>query len=168
MNHQIIMMTAGAFLWAGACSPSADNPEAESPAGDSAAVTEMDEPEMEEDDAVADMSDACPVIDSRNWSAWVNAMPGPDAKITLHVTGEIDLPTPGYEISWQAGMADRSMTPVQRLMLTLTPPDGMVAQVITTETVKYEGPALVKTYGGVIVMCGGEALAEIDDVTLAQ
>ncbi|WP_375207202.1 hypothetical protein [Hyphococcus sp.] len=111
---------------------------------------------------------ACPVIDSRDWAAWVNAMPGPDAKLTLHVAGEIDLPTPGYDISWQAGMADRSMTPVQRLILNLTPPDGMVAQVITTETVKYEGPALVENYGGVIVMCGGAPLAEITDVTVAR
>ncbi len=123
-----------------------------------------------EEDEMADGGEAtdCPVIDSRNWSAWVNAMPGPDAKLTLHVAGEIDLPTPGYNISWQEGMADRSMTPVQRLMLTATPPDGMVAQVITTENVKYEGPALVKTYGGVIVMCGGEPLAEIDDVVVAE
>ncbi|WP_428408055.1 hypothetical protein [Hyphococcus sp.] len=111
---------------------------------------------------------ACPVIDSRNWSAWVNAMPGPDAKLTLHVTGEIDLPTPGYDIAWEPGIADRSMTPVQRLMLTATPPEGMAAQVFTTETVKYEGPALVKTYGGVIVLCGGEPLAEITEVMVAE
>lgn len=119
-------------------------------------------------DDMPDHAMNCPVVESRDWAAWVNAMPGPDAKLTLHVTGEIDLPTPGYKIYWQAGMADRSMTPVQRLMLNLTPPDGTVIQMTTTEMVKYEGPALVENYGGVIVMCGGEPLAEITEVTVAR
>ena len=116
----------------------------------------------------ADDAGACPVLDSRNWTAWVNAMPGPDASPTLHVTGDVDMPTPGFVFEWREGIADRSATPVQRLTLTATPPDGMVAQVLTTETVRYEGPALVTNYGGVIVMCGGEPLAEITDVTVAQ
>ena len=116
----------------------------------------------------ADETAACPVLDSRDWTAWVNAMPGPDMKPTLHVAGEIDLPTPGYTIAWREGMADRSAMPVQRLILTATPPDGMVTQVVTPTPVKYEGPALVTTYGGIIVMCGGESLAEITEVTVAQ
>lgn len=138
---------------------------AEDAAGDAgaAAPQETQETAMPADDAAA-----CPVLESRNWTAWVNAMPGPDMKPALHVAGEIDLPTPGYTISWREGMADRSAMPVQRLMLTATPPGGMAAQVVTTESVKYEGPALVTTYGGIIVMCGGEPLAEITEVTVAQ
>jgi hypothetical protein len=162
MHIRLSLFTSIALIALAGCAPEADVDD-DAAVEEEAATMETEEPAM----AAAD-SEACPVIEGRNWAAWVNAMPGPDSQMTLHVTGEIDLPTPGYEISWSEGMADRSMTPVQRLMLTVTPPDGMVAQVITTESVHYEGPALVKTYGGVIVMCGGSPLAEIDDVTVAE
>ena len=71
---------------------------AEDAAGDAgaAAPQETQETAMPADDAAA-----CPVLESRNWTAWVNAMPGPDMKPALHVAGEIDLPTPGYTISWR-------------------------------------------------------------------
>lgn len=156
MHKRLSLFTSIALFALAGCAQEAEV------AQESAALTATEE------DAMPAADSACPVIDSRNWAAWVNAMPGPDSQMTLYVTGEIDLPTPGYKISWSEGMADRSMTPVQRLMLTATPPDGMAAQVITTESVRYEGPALVKTYGGVIVMCGGAPLAEIDDVTVAE
>jgi len=65
-------------------------------------------------------------------------------------------------------MADRSAIPLQRLHLTATPPDGMAAQVITTETVRYEGPAIAENYRAVAVMCGDVLLADITDVTTAQ
>ena len=165
MKYLSVIAMGAALFAAASCAPATDVDEG--PGADDAAVTNAQEEDLM---ATGEMNEtaSCPVLDSRNWSAWVNAMPGPDAKLTLHVTGEIDLPTPGYEVSWEEGMADRSMTPVQRLILTATPPDGMVAQVVTAETVAYEGPALVKTYKGVIVMCGGEPLAEINDVTIAE
>ncbi len=121
----------------------------------------------EEEAAMPDKGD-CPVIASRDWTAWVNAMPGPGAEATLIVEGAVDMPTPGYVFSWEAGMADRSAIPTQRLHLTATPPDGMVAQVITTETVRYDGPAIAKNYSGVMVMCGGELLAEITEIMTAE
>ncbi len=111
---------------------------------------------------------ACAVIESRTWAAWVNAMPGPKAANTLIVTGEIVLPTPGYTATLTAGMADRSARPVQQLILTLTPPDGVVAQVLTPTSVRYEGPAISQQYSGVRIMCGGAMLTEIDDVPVAQ
>lgn len=111
---------------------------------------------------------SCPVIESRTWAAWVNAMPGPKAANTLIVTGEIVLPTPGYTATLTAGMADRSARPVQQLILTLTPPDGVVAQVLTPTSVRYEGPAISQQYSGVRIMCGGAMLTEIDDVVVAR
>lgn len=111
---------------------------------------------------------ACAVIESRGWAAWVNAMPGPGATRQLIATGEIVLPTPGYKVAVTAGAADRSATPVQQLILDLTPPSGPVAQVLTTESVRYQGPAISMTYRGVRIMCGGAMLAEITDVPVAQ
>ena len=95
-------------------------------------------------------------------------MPGPDSRHTLHVSGEVDMPTPGYAFEWRVSAADRSATPVQRLLLTATPPDGMAAQVITTETVRYQGPAIAKLYKGILVMCGARVLADIPDVSIAE
>ena len=106
----------------------------------------------------------CAASASRDWSAWINRMPGPGATPTLHVTGEIDLPTPGYAATLTAGAADRSATPVQQLILTVTPPSGMVAQVITTETVNYQGPTIAQSYRGVAIRCAGQTLAEITEV----
>ena len=113
--------------------------------------------------------DGCPVIDSRDWAAWINAMPGPDASPTLHVKGEVDLPTPGYEVTLTLGAADRSMTPVQQVNLSATPPeDGMVTQVVTPYLVDFSSPAIVDTYKGITVLCSGKVLAEIIEIETAH
>lgn len=111
---------------------------------------------------------ACAVIESRSWAAWVNAMPGPQATKSLIVTGEIVLPTPGYAVTLAAGMADRSATPVQQLVLTATAPTGMVPQVLTTQAVRYQGPAISMNYRAIRIMCGGTMLTEITDVPVAR
>ena len=110
----------------------------------------------------------CPVVASRNWQAWINAIPGPDAVRTLNVTGEVDLPTPGYEIEVIAGPADRSAIPTQRLIIKTTPPSGMVTQVVTPETVSYAGPTIAQQYRAIMVLCGDQMIGEITDIPLAQ
>jgi hypothetical protein len=111
---------------------------------------------------------SCPVIESRDWAAWVNAMPGPAATKELIVTGQVTLPTPGYTVTLAAGMADRSATPVQQLILTATAPSGVVPQVLTTQPVRYQGPAISMQYRGIRIMCGGTMLTEIADVPVAR
>lgn len=111
---------------------------------------------------------ACAVIESSDWAAWVNAMPGPGAQRTLIVTGRITLPTPGYTAALREGPADRSAMPVQQLILDLTPPSGMVSQALFTEEVRFEGTAIAQTYRGVRVMCAGSPLAEITEVQTAH
>lgn len=110
----------------------------------------------------------CAVIESTNWQAWVDTMPGPDSKPTLHVTGEVVLPTPGYDIAWRIGPLDRMQPPAQRLYMDVTAPDGMVAQVITTVAVAYAGETPITNYRAIIVGCGDEVLATISDVTMVQ
>ena len=110
----------------------------------------------------------CAVIESSNWLAWVDAMPGPDTRPTLHVTGDIVLPTPGYTISWRLGALDRMQPPGQRLVLETMRPEGMVAQVITPVAVAYAGESAITDYREVIVSCGDKVLATISDVTVAQ
>ncbi len=160
MNARLSLLTSIALIALAGCAPAEVE---EDVAGEEIDATQPEDTAMAPDD-----SEACPVIASRNWEAWVNAMPGPDSQMKLIVIGEIDLPTPGFEISWREGMADRSATPVQRLLLTATPPGGIVTPATATESVRYEGPALTRTYGGVIIMCGGSPLAQIDDVPVVE
>ena len=53
-----------------------------------------------------------PVLASRNWSAQVIDAQG---KRTLLVTGEVDLPTPGYQVSGKHGPMDRMQPPGVRM-----------------------------------------------------
>ena len=110
----------------------------------------------------------CPVISSRNWHAWIDAMPGIGAGPTLHVTGEVELPTPGYTISWREGPLDRRSPPTQHLDLVLEAPTGIVVQVLTTATAHYRARALARSYRSIRIGCGSQTLAIIDDVTTVQ
>jgi hypothetical protein len=116
----------------------------------------------------SDMTD-CPVIDSRNWSAWIDAMPGPGPSpdsggLRLNISGEIDLPTPGYTVEWREGPADRAQPPGLRMRLVLTRPSGMVTQVITPTPVKYSGKSFAPAYRMIIIGCGDKVLATITDI----
>jgi len=106
----------------------------------------------------------CAAIESRDWTAWINRMPGPGARPALHVSGEIDLPTPGFAVTLREGPADRSAVPTQQLILDLAAPNAMVAQVITTQTVRYEGRAIAERYRAIVITCAGQRLAEITDI----
>lgn len=76
------------------------------------------------------------VLATSDWKAWADFMPGIDTP-SLHITGQVQLPSPGYEVSLdrvtQAEMAD---TLVYDLKVVEKP--GNWAQVVTTQTVKYE------------------------------
>ena len=110
----------------------------------------------------------CPVLGSRGWSAWINAMPGPGAVRTLHITGEVDLPTPGYTVELIPGPADRMMPPGQRFSLVARPPGGMAAQIVTPTPARYHGAAVYPAYREILVGCGGEVLARIGSVETVQ
>jgi len=103
-------------------------------------------------------TNACPIVASRDWTARVE-----DGR--LIVEGEIDTPTPGWTIGWREGAADRSAVPTVRLILEAEPPGGMTAQVITSQTVRYDGPAVAARYRGVLILCGGAPIAEIAGVS---
>lgn len=109
--------------------------------------------------------EACPVRLVGEWEAWVDAEPpGPR---TLHISGQAEAPTPGYEVSWRVGFADRAMPPGQHMYLDVTPPDGMVAQVITPMKLNYEGEAVYPEYRAAIVHCGEDQVIEITPVPVA-
>ncbi|WP_291201858.1 hypothetical protein [Hyphomonas sp.] len=111
--------------------------------------------------APAEEAETCAVLESRDWAAWVNRMPGPGAVPTLHVTGKVDVRSGGYTFDWEQGPLDRSATPALRLKLVPRAPDGMATMAITAEEVKFEQPLSDTTYSRVIISCGSITLGEI-------
>lgn len=100
---------------------------------------------------------ACP--ESQEWQAWINAMPGPDARPTLIVTGKAHVP-PGMEMVLEPGPLDRMMPPTQRFALSMQEGSGPSGwQGVRTEV----RPAMPE-YRAVIISCEEEEIARIDDV----
>jgi len=116
---------------------------------------------------------ACPVLDSSDWAAWVNAMPGPEGP-SLIVTGVVTLPTPGYTVTLEQGSSDRSAQPVQVVRLTLEAPTMNAAQVLTAYDVRFEMPSAAPVdantapFSGVRVVCGEQELALIEPVDVVH
>lgn len=117
---------------------------------------------------VEEAPDTCDVLESRDWAAWVDMMPGPDMTPTIHVTGKVDVRTGGYTFEWKQGPLDRSATPALRLKLVPKAPDGMATMAITTEEVHWSAPAGGIAYSRVIIGCGPVTLAEIPEITEAH
>ena len=114
-----------------------------------------------------DTSTACGVIQSSDWKAWVNAMPGPGARPTLIVTGKVTVPTGGYRFAWGDTRIMESY-PIQ-VATELRPiaPAGPATQALVTHDVRGEFP-VTPPVGSVTVRCGGQVLAAISPVETAH
>lgn len=124
------------------------------------------ETDLSRNKEIAQDTTDCPVMESRNWHAWIDRASEDEAR--LNISGEIDLPTPGYQVTWQPGILDRRQPPTQRFVVSLTPPENMVIQVITPTKVNYKMPTKILEYGSVAIYCENELIAEIPDVTLQE
>ncbi|MBA2466434.1 MAG: hypothetical protein H0V46_02365 [Sphingomonas sp.] len=110
---------------------------------------------------------ACPNVVSSDWAAWVNAMPGPNARPTLIVTGKVTVPTGGYRFAWR-DMRVMESYPVQVAVdLQVIPPAGMATQAIVTHDVRGQWP-ISPPVGSVTISCGGRVLSRIAPVETAQ
>lgn len=127
-----------------ACAPYADEPGTAPPASD------------------------CPVYESRDWQAWINAMPGPNSNPTLHIRGEVDMPTPGWSVELVEGPADRMQPPGLRFRLETERPGGITTQVITPTEVRYAEPTPYSQIREIIIICGDRTLVTIEDVPTAH
>jgi nitrous oxide reductase accessory protein NosL len=114
----------------------------------------------------AQQANACPAS-TANWRAWVNAMPGPNARPTLIVIGDATVPTGGYRMSLTLGATMRSEPAQQIVHLNVTPPDGMATQAIVTSEVRGDFPGLPR-YGAVTIVCNGEQVGRISPVETAS
>jgi hypothetical protein len=104
----------------------------------------------------------CPVLASRNWQATLNKPADGPAELTL--TGEVDLPTPGYTVQFSQGITDRAMPPSQQIIAAFTPPSGMVMQVVTAHQLKYILPNALPHYRSLRVRCGDTVIVTLTEI----
>lgn len=110
----------------------------------------------------------CPALDSRNWHAWIDRMPGPNSSLTLNIVGQVDMPTPGYSVTLAQGPADRMMPPGLRFRLQAEAPDGVVPQVIAPTEVQYRAATPYPKIREIIIGCGDSTLVTIPDVMITD
>lgn len=141
--------------------------------GDSAGDSVPGTNDAAETDGAVAPDDACPVLDSSEWAAWVNAMPGPDGP-RLIVTGVVTLPSPGFTVNLVEGASDRSAQPVQIVQMSIEHPELDAAQVISDYDVRFEMPSAAPADGttspfsAVRIVCAEQEIAVIDPVEVAQ
>lgn len=110
----------------------------------------------------------CPITASRDWRAWISAMPGPGARPKLMVTGTVLVPTGGHQLSFEPFLQFRESYPAQAFAtLRVTPPQGPATQAITTHDLRWEWP-VDKQIGSLEIRCGSDTLASISPVETAQ
>ena len=118
--------------------------------------------------AAATAAADCPITDSSDWTAWINAMPTvpPSKTGVLIVKGKVTVPTGGYRIEW-ADFRVAESYPVQIFTdLRVIPPSGMATQVVTTHEVLGDWP-MNPPVGSLTVRCGDRVLARISPVETA-
>ena len=109
----------------------------------------------------------CATIGSSDWAAWVNAMPGPNARPTLIVTGKVTVPTGGYRFGWR-DMRVMESYPVQvAVELDAIAPAGPATQAVVTHDVRGQWP-IDPPVGSVTIRCGDRVLARIAPVETAH
>jgi hypothetical protein len=75
-------------------------------------------------------------ISTADWHAWVNRMPPGPA--TFHVTGTVNLPTPGYDVKLVVA-SPQGINPKDLILdLVVTPKPGTWPQVVTAVSVRFE------------------------------
>lgn len=109
----------------------------------------------------------CGITGSSDWAAWVNAMPGPNARPTLIVTGKVTVPTGGYRFAWR-DMRVMESYPVQvAIELDAIPPAGPATQAFVTHDVRGQWP-IDPPVGALTVRCGDMVLTRIAPVETAH
>ena len=63
----------------------------------------------------------CLITSSREWTAWVNRMPGPGARPMLVVSGKVVAPTGGYQVAFDPRMQIRESYPAQAFVTSRSP-----------------------------------------------
>ena len=105
----------------------------------------------------------CPITVSREWRAWVNMMPGP-ATPTLNVSGKVNTPTGGYQVSFDPSLQIRRGYPAKAFAtLRIFPPPAGATRAVVVHEIRGQWP-LGQRIDSVEIRCGEETLANITPV----
>lgn len=105
----------------------------------------------------------CPIVSSSNWSAHIET--SEQGENTLSIKGDIELPSPAYSVILEQGMADKSAIPSQHFNLKIEQVDGMFIQMVTPMTLEHSAPSIAKQYRSIVIHCGDQVIASIENVT---
>jgi hypothetical protein len=101
-------------------------------------------------------------VDTSDWYAWLNQMPPGPA--SFHVTGVVQLPTPGFDATLVRA-EPQGINPTELILdLKVTPRPGIWPQVVTPVSVRYDQRPAGAMYQGVLVRepDGDAAHVEVD------
>lgn len=111
-------------------------------------------------------SDGCANLTGADFKAWVNAMPGPNSRPKLIITGTVTAPTGGYRIAFTDLRVAESYPVQVTAELTAIPPAGSASQAVTRHEVRGQWP-MGSPVGSVTVRCGNTTLARLSPVETA-
>jgi hypothetical protein len=138
--------------------------QANAPAADATASESAAPPAATPAGGDKEASIPCPFRGTKEWKAWVNAMPGPGAQRTLIVIGQVDVGSDGYAGKLSLGALDKSMPPTQHVNLDLVEKSG--AKAGWQEVRIDHRPAA--SYKAVTIDCHGQEVGHVEPVTEAQ
>lgn len=109
----------------------------------------------------------CSRFRTDGWQAWVNAMPGPDAKPVLHISGSGWPKGPLWKVRLELGPTTKALPPDQIVdLIAVRDPEGLLAA-SANQPISAAFPAVLPEYGKVIIRCGDKLIAQVD-VQLVQ
>jgi len=108
----------------------------------------------------------CPIIGSSDWTAWVDAMPGPNSHPKLVVTGKVQVPTGGYRLALHLGPVAESYPVQVTVILDVVRPTGPASQAIVTHDVNGSWP-VASPIGSITIRCGRQMIGRIDEIVTA-
>lgn len=108
----------------------------------------------------------CPIIDSSEWNAWVDDMPGPNKQPELIVTGKVRVPTGGFKLDLRLDRIAESYPVQVTVMLDVERPTGPVTQAIVTHDLNGTFP-VPPPVGSVTIRCGRQVIGRIHEIVTA-
>ena len=101
----------------------------------------------------------CPLISSQNWSASI--APADNNESTLYISGDVELPNPGYSVTIEDGIIDKNEEVRQEFNIKIERLDGFHIQAISPMTLKHSTKAIADKYHAIVINCAGTAIAKI-------
>ena len=109
------------------------------------------------------ISQSCHTTESRDWQAWINAMPGPNAQPRLIVTGKFTAPSGGFSYRWGSIRVMESYPVQVSVELITIPPAGYASDALVEHEVRGEWP-MTPPVGSLTISCGGRMLGRVSPV----